>query len=511
MRSNREVRLTPATAAESLLDSPTMPDVYWTITAKRRLRTSLAEELCREHGSAPDQPPCPGIFAERRHEIDALLKVTFNQAVVIVVRNQMTGYRRKQGVWTLLLDVFGGARPGAYVVKIGPDAQMQAELKAWQCCYPEDLREDLVFLPLEDGEVINGLRSLRYGDAHQFLGVERIITFDEAALGAICFDFPSCASVGIVLWELYERIAHLLYGQSFEDGPPPDAAQTPAAAGRPPAFRLDVKNLKEAMEEWKQGLLSALRSLANAAAPHGPGEFLDPVYYLSYVRRFVAFAGDAPSGGTPSAAAASTPVTPPPPGAAVARWAARPSPADVVPRMLRGCAHGDLHGRNILLAQIRGKALWPTIFDYEDMGPGNLLGWDFVKLETELKIRAYVALDHFDGSERLFVERVQKFEKELAAGTEARYRGNEPWGIVKGDPEPLERLRQVLLEIRHRAAVHLGHDRGRPTAWLEEYYFQLLCYGVCTGRFANQSRREHLAAFVSAGVAAARLSWPNRF
>ena len=51
--------------------------------------------------------------------------------------------------------------------------------------------------------------------------------------------------------------------------------------------------------------------------------------------------------------------------------------------MLRGCAHGDLHGRNVLVAQIRGKVLWPTLYDYEDMGPCNLLGWDFVKLETD--------------------------------------------------------------------------------------------------------------------------------
>ena len=62
---------------------------------------------------------------------------------------------------------------------------------------------------------------------------------------------------------------------------------------------------------------------------------------------------------------------------------------DLIPRMLRGCAHGDLHGRNILVGIVRDQAMWPTVFDYEDMGPCNLIGWDFVKLETELKIRAY--------------------------------------------------------------------------------------------------------------------------
>jgi hypothetical protein len=82
-----------------------------------------------------------------------------------------------------------------------------------------------------------------------------------------------------------------------------------------------------------------------------------------------------------------------------------PSPAALVPRMLRGCAHGDLHGRNVL------------------------------------------------------------------------------------------------------AAVHLGVDRGRPREWLEEYYFLLMCYGVSVVRFGNVQWRELLAAYVSAGVAAARLTY----
>ncbi len=85
--------------------------------------------------------------------------------------------------------------------------------------------------------------------------------------------------------------------------------------------------------------------------------------------------------------------------------------------MLRRCAHGDLHGRNVLVAVVRNRALWPAVFDYEHMGPCNLLGWDFVKMETELKIRAYPEL--FAGGElAAFVSEVQKFEIELAARTE---------------------------------------------------------------------------------------------
>ena len=76
---------------------------------------------------------------------------------------------------------------------------------------------------------------------------------------------------------------------------------------------------------------------------------------------------------------------------------------------------------------------------------------------------------------------------------------------------PEERLGRLVLEVRHRAALHLGVNVGRANRWLEEYYFLLGCYGVCTGRYPNPQDKERVAAFVSAGTALARLSWPRTF
>jgi hypothetical protein len=179
----------------------------------------------------------------------------------------------------------------------------------------------------------------------------------------------------------------------------------------------------------------------------------------------------------------------------------------VIPRMLRGCAHGDLHGRNILVGIVRDRAMWPTVFDYEDMGPGNLVGWDFVKLETELKFRAY--LDIFGGRKAAdFVKKVREFELALNIRTEACHLDRD-WPDA-GDPaSPGERLRAILLAIRRMAAQQMGSSHGRPNDWLEEYYFLLLCYGSSTGRFANLQHRERMGALISAGVAASRLSWPR--
>ena len=186
----------------------------------------------------------------------------------------------------------------------------------------------------------------------------------------------------------------------------------------------------------------------------------------------------------------------------------RPTVPDLVPRMLRGCAHGDLHGRNILVGLVRQRAMWPTVFDYEDMGPCNLIGWDFVKLETELKIRA--SLDVFAGTTTAkFIEGVQRFEIALNELTEQCHLSRS-WPET-GEPDTREqRLRTILLMIRRMASEQLGESHGRPNDWLEEYYFLLACYGVYTSRFENLQMRERHGALLSAGVATARLAWPRR-
>jgi hypothetical protein len=328
--------------------------------------------------------------------------------------------------------------------------------------------------------------SLVYGDAQQFLGVEVTVTFEAAALEAIRSGFPRIASVGFVVVELFERIGHLLYSQAYVDDP----AQ--------PGFEFDLPKLDRSMGLWETDppCLEA-RRVVNTLAVSGIGQFLDPVDYLRYVQQFVPWTIDG-KGGSNHPERTKVPDVPGLP---------RPKVVDLIPRMLRGCSHGDLHGRNILVGIVRERAMWPTVFDYEDMGAYNLVGWDFIKLETELKIRAY--LEVFGGGiPSKFVRSVQQFEVGLNVETE-KHHLDRSWPEV-GDPStPEDRLRAVLLMIRRMAAQHLGSNHGRPNAWLEEYYFLLACYGVFTSRFENLQRRERISALVSAGVATARLTWPR--
>ena len=170
--------------------------------------------------------------------------------------------------------------------------------------------------------------------------------------------------------------------------------------------------------------------------------------------------------------------------------------------MLRGCAHGDLHGRNILVGLVRDQAMWPTVFDYEDMGPCNLIGWDFVKLETELKIRAY--LDVFGGGDPGAVHpRVQDFEIAPEPQTEQCHR-DRAWPEI-GDPAaPEDRLRTILLMIRRMAAQQLG-DQPRPAQRLAGGV--LLPAGLL--RRVHQPVREPPAR-ASGSAPWSRPAWPRR-
>ena len=146
--------------------------------------------------------------------------------------------------------------------------------------------------------------------------------------------------------------------------------------------------------------------------------------------------------------------------------------------------------------------MWPTVFDYEDMGPCNLIGWDFVKLETELKIRAYPR--RLRRRDAPYVRPgVQDFEVASADGPRSAT-SNRAWpeaGAPRRRPE--ERLPTILLAVRRMAAQHLGVNHGRPNDWLEEYYFLLACYGVYTAGSRTSST-------ASGSARCSRRAWPRR-
>jgi hypothetical protein len=273
---------------------------------------------------------------------------------------------------------------------------------------------------------------------------------------------PTPESVAEVLFALYERLGLLLYRNSYTD--------TPKEPSHPlSAERLD-KRLTQNLAGWaaKSGPAFDIKAVANSAAYDGglTEQFLDPYRFAKHV------AGNLT--------------------------------AEFVPRLRRGYAHGDLHARNVLVGRVGDRVLWPAVFDYADMGTDNLIGWDFVKMETEFKLRAYA--DLFPGKQQPFVGEVIRFERALHEQTE-ECRDASQWPAAPAGNTPLERLRWLVLMIRMHAGRHLGVYCNRAREWLSEYYFLLAVYGLNGVRFENLTDIQRLGAFLSAGCAASRYQW----
>jgi hypothetical protein len=428
--------------------------VVWTIRAKRCLRQALVRQ---EVQSVQVIDP-PAVMTH----LNQILTRAFPNAQDLIVHDQYLGFRLRDGEYILQVEVHDPDRPGHYVVKVKDPEALATELRAWQECRPEGLRHDLVFMTLDPVRAKNGrLQALRYQDAQQFISVDRTVSLEEAFLAAVMHGAPTPDSLGNVLTELYARVGHLLYR----------AARPVQPKGKTVPFP-DGKELGQFLTPWQHGGGPRnARRIVIAALPLGQESFFDPVTFYEFL---------------------------------LGQLQDRRPAKELVPRMLRGQAHGDLHGRNVLVGLIENEAHWPAVFDYEHMGKDHWLGWDFVKMETELKIRAYPLV--FAGKKLLdFAGTVCAFETALAEATE-HHRREGDWPGPAGTA-PQERLRNLLLGLRRLAGKHLGEAHKRPEEWLEEYYFLLGCYGVYAGKFDNLKENELMAAFLSAGLATARFSY----
>lgn len=471
--------------------------VFWTVRARRALIASLTMMQSREE---------PSVQAR----LERMLQSTF-RGHPLVVHDRLTGFTPSKEQHILYVEVGEGpetraldtlARPslaGSYVVKIGPRSRLDRELAGWRECRPVGLNHDIVLLPQWQGHSEAGAEErgaddpwtcVVYGDAHQLISVEQTLRFEDAVLDAVRHGLPTLDSICGVLVQLYERVGHLLYRgahlpggrASHEDRPCGGAGYLDDIPRRDDRVNGRSK-LSESIDQWNHArMLTSVRTEVGLFLPTQTERYVDPVSYIERVRA-------ASELHAPSAGAGQVPLDAP------------------VPGMLRGPAHGDLHGRNVLVGLVRDRVLFPALFDYEEMGRDNFIGWDFVKMEYELKMRAYAAI--LPRKEPVFVTNVHQHELMLAELTEDHHRdGSWDETLCRTAQTPLERLAAVITQIRHLASAHLGASRSQR--WLDEYYFLSALYGVHAGRFPNLQRRELAAALISAGVAASRTAWARQ-
>lgn len=421
--------------------------VIWLIPAQDRLQESLQAQGAK-----------PASFSSLQKRLNAQLQATFPTAENIVVVDRLAGYSNDAKKHVLRVECVSKGRSSACVVKVGPPKKLQEELKGWQDCERPANDRGVVFMSLQPGKVHGKSRiceSLVYEDAQQTFRAAEVVSLEKAVLDSCRWGTPSPASLLTVLDQIFAEMADRLYLRSWSQ-----------AAN------------KKVCTHWKRRVRDGLSAWNDLATPAGQcrATVLQNVYGKPGL--FVDVAASAEQLFTP----------------------------DHVPEMQRGCSHGDLNGRNVLVGLVNGEARWPAVFDYEDMRQDNFLGWDLVKLEMELTIRASQVV--FPGDDDQFLDSLLGFEEQLAKRTEELNNlPFESWRDSIEQATPRERMLALVLGIRRQAKKCLEVVHNRNRAWLHEYYFLLACYGLYAGRFVTYRRRDLLAAYLCAGHASGRYAW----
>jgi len=420
--------------------------VYWLIEAQDSLQDSLGPgNLVR------------GEYEAQVEGLSGLLEGTFPDAEAVLVTGCLQGYSSDPRKHALRVEVIREGVSRARIVKVGPPLELARELDGWTDCSRPSNERGRVFMELSPGKPSadgQGYDTLVYEDAQHTLRAAELRTLEVTVCNCARWGQPSAESLEGTLGQVFTELADGFYARG-----------TPAPLTDDLAARLQ-DTLEKGRPKWREPgtLTEQCRRVSLALLPGSGVEFFDPVEYLP--RLFAS--------------------------------------ARHLPEVLRGPAHGDLHGRNILLGIVEGEALFPALFDYGNMARDSLPGWDFAKLETELKVRALQEV--FAGDEAEFVRSVCSFEKRLAERTEENNNRTE-WPRAAAPTTAEGRLAYILLSLRRQAKRCLETLQGRSRSWLHEYYFLLAVYGVYAGKFDTYRRRDAMAAFLCAGIAVARFAW----
>ena len=461
----------------------------------------------------------------------------------ITVHDCLAGYSAQQEKKVVFgVEVRTSRQIQTHMVKLGTAEEVQTDYEGWSRCAGHRFIGGRIFVRLDLFKFDDGRVAVVYENAYTLFGLDQKTQYpeflDDVAWWSIADDKPDPVSVERVISQIYGDLYRWFYttGSSVPDKSRAFYRRHIARAltkwsghKRPLWDEWKLKSHAPEEVEPRESLRSdAIWLLGGLDTPDATGApvYLDPYDYLCW-----AFEADE----MPSTS--------------------KRSPAPIVkeriPSTLIGRSHGDLHGKNILVGNQRGEVECPVVIDYGEMGVTNVLVWDFVKLEMELKTRILHRLysdpiareavlsgrrrsnqpprlvvppSSFEPDERERAERAQRlaflFEFECLLANETAQIRSEQDAESRQPPanrrefvgnSKVDRALAIFLRIRQEAALWLGYKQdGRHSLWLDEYLFALAVYGLGTVKWANYVPVQVESALVSSGVAVARLQTANR-
>lgn len=484
------------------------PKVTWLSDASRDLGQSLIDQACRE---------LIHVFAS-------------SGAIEIVVTQRFCGFSDEpQKKLIIAVEIQFPNGSNAHVVKLGDTDQVDGDCTGWDQCATRQGIASRMFIAPVSGPISEYRQAVIYSDVYQYYfdngRDDKPQELEFVVQRSINNNTPTYASIERVLTQVFTEAHRCFYKQAKVD-------LTSQHVMHGVLRSLRVGEPHEVLARWQRlDFLHLRRDAAWLTSVHRVPDSLERPSYIDPVD-FMRWVCDREIGLQPVGSSSQ-------PG--ILRHDVR------FPEMLIGPAHGDLHGRNIIVGTMRDEAEWPAVFDFDKMADDNIVAWDFAKLELELKCRLFQQLlDSAEERDQLrklldvqplpplpttirltpeespvqqrveMLELIFALERRLDSWTQQLTRVSLAKRIdatFVGDiptSTPFGRAMQIIFRIRKEAAIYLGFERHREDKWLDEYYFALACYGVASAKW--QSANDHMAwALVSAGVACANLpqfSWP---
>lgn len=460
-----------------------MVNVVWSGSASSGLPRKLVDQLKTELGSV------------------------FSNATQVLVTERFAGFADDPSTWARKIvagiDVsLADGRFETHIIKVGKRNAVEADYAGWRACIAGRGVRSRILVPVEKHDLPENRCAIVYQDAISFFDDRKPRTepptLELVARNCVTTGRPTTESVERVLGQIYSDLERLLYRGARPNSNRATAFYRKRLSRQGPGGDLAV------LSEWEADLRlkmrqTALWRLCGKDRPEevSPADYLDPCDLL--------------------------------------RWALAHRG---VPATLVGPAHGDLHPRNVVVGVRRGEAEFPVVFDYEDMRPTNVVAWDLVKQEVELKVRMLEELLAQDPTiaSRLLGPGIQSVDCQVRPGQQpdaalqhaawleaidfwARFEGllnaltdgivvNTDLNLIRSADresisgvEAVDRALRICYAIRCEAACVLA--RSGPD-WRDEYYFALAVYGVGTAKW-NYDDRQTLCALISAGMAAARI------
>lgn len=456
--------------------------------ARRKLQNELVDQVC--------------------HEVE----LVFPEAEAVSIYDVLQGFHSDQRN-KLILAVEVQSRVAqsdhatyeTHVVKLGDRAEVAPDVEGWRQCTAGRPMSRRIFVPVRLQELANQTNraAVIYRDAAQWYGL--LTPQNEVATLAWAID-KAVFSPHEINFSTVERIIRQVLselGRSFYH----TAEENPHAAEAFYRAKLRLDQPQPVVHKWKEGECWSLRRdvdwlLSGGISPasNTQPEYVDPYdFVLGLLDR------------------------------------------DGVPPTLVGPTHGDLHANNIIVGVAGDEVEYPLLIDYGDMAVDNVVAWDFVKLELELKVRLLTKLfgdpatreslwndlrgERFQQLAQRWkqqqhiatnplIDRTQQiafafeFERQLAEQTDQIDRTpRRPGASIASATPAFGRAVTLMQTIRSQAAEQLGRTQQRSSHWRKELDACLAIYGLNTVKFSDDAYPiyQRLFALVSAGMAAARL------